>query len=50
MSIWFASMHGTHNSFATSAEPSGLRATLATPSTFMVPMSTRATRFVSCET
>ena len=48
--IAFASMHGTHSSPPTIADPSGLRGTCARPSTFSVRASTRVTTFVSCET
>ena len=48
--IWFASMQGTHSLSPTIVEPSGLRATFATPVTFRVLTEIRLTWFVSCET
>src|SRR5690242_3004675 len=44
------SMQGTHSCPRTTAEPSGLRLTGTDAVTFSVAGSTRATRFVSCET
>src|SRR5581483_4701154 len=45
-----ASMHGTHSSPSTTADPSGFRSTRARPVTCSVRASSRATTFVSCDT